>query len=90
MQEGYFAYIPKVDKKDLLVAFTRIAYVDYNGETAMQIVDIFVQQQGRKRFFATWLVVHAYDFALRGPKHISEAFAVVPDTNHAAVLFFLP
>ena len=89
MEEGYFAYIPKADMKDILVAFIRIAFVDYNGETAMQIIDIFVQQRYRKRFFATWLVAHACDFALRGPKHISKVFAVVPDSNHAAIQFFL-
>ena len=89
MEQGYFAYIPKADMKDILVAFVHIAYVDYNGELAMQIVDIFVQLRYRKRFFATWLVAYACDFALRGPRHISKVFAVVPDSNQAAIEFFL-
>ena len=89
MEEGYFAYIPKADMKDILVAFVRIAYVDYNGETAMQIADIFVQQRFRKRFFGAWLVTHTCEFALRGPRHISKVFAVIPDANYIAISFFL-
>jgi len=85
---GMFVWGDKEEQDERSKGFVRYSHQEYHEELHVRIEDVFVTKMERRKHRATCLVMYALVHAIRGPKHIEAAFAVVPTGNTDALEFF--